>query len=46
MYISEAIEIEILKHLYEIGLLNINGGWEKKQNRIKMQSMDCIVLNM
>ncbi len=30
MYMLEAMEIEILKHLYEIGLLDINGGWEKQ----------------
>jgi len=26
----EAMESEILKHLYEMGMLDINGGWEKQ----------------
>ena len=26
----ESMEIEILKHLYEKGLLDINEGWEKQ----------------
>lgn len=30
MYILEAIESEILKHLYEIGILGVNGGWERQ----------------
>jgi len=30
MYMLEVMEIEILKHLYELGLLDINGGWEKQ----------------
>ena len=30
MYMLEAMEIEILKHLYEMGMLDINGGWEKQ----------------
>lgn len=32
MYMLEVMEIEILKHLYEIGLHDINGGWEKQSN--------------
>ncbi len=28
----EAMEIEILKHLYEMGMLGINEGWEKQSN--------------
>jgi len=30
MYTLEAMESEILKHLYEKGTLNLNGGWEKE----------------
>ncbi|WP_229389988.1 hypothetical protein [Methanosarcina sp. DH2] len=30
MYMLEAMENEILKHLYEIGMLGINEGWEKQ----------------
>ncbi|KKG07020.1 hypothetical protein [Methanosarcina mazei] len=30
MYILEAMESEILKHLYEMGTLGINEGWEKQ----------------
>jgi hypothetical protein len=30
MYILEAMESEILKHLYEIGTLGMNGGWERR----------------
>ena len=30
MYILEAMESEILKHLYEKGTLDLNGGWEKQ----------------
>jgi hypothetical protein len=26
----EAMESEILKHLYEIGILGMNGGWKKQ----------------
>ena len=28
----EAMEIAILKHLYEMGMLGINEGWEKQSN--------------
>jgi hypothetical protein len=30
MYSLEAMEIEILTHLYEKGIAGINGGWEKQ----------------
>ena len=30
MYMLEAMESEILKHLYEMGVLSINEGWEKQ----------------
>ena len=30
MYMIEAMESEILKHLYEMGMLGINEGWEKQ----------------
>lgn len=30
MYTLQAMESEILKHLYEKGTLNLNGGWEKE----------------
>jgi len=30
MYTLEAMEIEILTHLYEKGIIGINGGWEKQ----------------
>ncbi|AKB17988.1 hypothetical protein [Methanosarcina sp. WH1] len=30
MYILESMESEILKHLYEMGILGINEGWEKE----------------
>ncbi|MGB9926966.1 MAG: hypothetical protein ACPK85_01020 [Methanosarcina sp.] len=32
MYILETMKSEILKHLYEIGMLGINGGWERELN--------------
>jgi hypothetical protein len=28
----EAMEIEILSHLYELGVLNLHGGWERQSN--------------
>ena len=30
MYTLETMEIEILMHLYEKGIVGINGGWEKQ----------------
>ena len=30
MYTLESMEIEILTHLYEKGMVGINGGWEKQ----------------
>jgi ribose 5-phosphate isomerase RpiB len=30
MYMLEAMETEILNHLYEKGIVGINGGWEKQ----------------
>ena len=30
MYMLEAVKIEILKHLYELGMLDVNGEWEKQ----------------
>lgn len=30
MYMLEAMVIEILTHLYEKGIVGINGGWEKQ----------------
>jgi hypothetical protein len=30
MYMLEAMEIEILTHLYDKGIVGINGGWEKQ----------------
>lgn len=35
----KAMEIEILKHLYEMGLLDINGGWEK-QSKLDINAVD------
>ena len=32
MCMLEAIEIEILMHLYELGILDLNGGWERISN--------------
>ena len=32
----ESMEIEILKHLYEKGLLDINEGWEKQSELDKI----------
>ncbi len=39
MYMLEAMEIEILKHLYEMGMLDINGGWEK-QSKLDKNAVD------
>jgi ribose 5-phosphate isomerase RpiB len=30
MYMLEVMKIEILAHLYEKGIVGINGGWEKQ----------------
>jgi len=35
MYMLEAMENEILKHLYEMGTLGINEGWEKQSQLYK-----------
>ena len=35
----ESMEIEILKHLYENGLLDINEGWEK-QSKLDKNAVD------
>jgi hypothetical protein len=32
MYTLEAMEFEILTHLYELGILNLHGGWERQSN--------------
>jgi hypothetical protein len=32
MYMLEATEIQILKHLYDLGILDLNGGWERISN--------------
>ena len=32
MYTLEAMEIEILTHLYELGILSLYGGWERQSN--------------
>lgn len=34
-----AMESEILKHLYEMGMLDINGGWEK-QSKLDKNTVD------
>lgn len=39
MYILEVMEIEILKYLYEIGVRNINSGWEK-QSKLDKNAVD------
>ena len=39
MYMLEAMEIEILKHLYEMGMLDVNGGWEK-QSKLDKNAVD------
>ena len=36
MCMLEAMEIEILKHLYEKGMLDINEGWEKQSELDKI----------
>jgi isopropylmalate/homocitrate/citramalate synthase len=35
----EAVKIEILKHLYELGMLDVNGGWEK-QSKLDKNAVD------
>lgn len=35
----ESMEIEILKHLYEMGIFDINGGWEK-QSKLDKNAVD------
>jgi hypothetical protein len=32
MHMLEATEIQILKHLYDLGILDLNGGWERISN--------------
>jgi hypothetical protein len=32
MYSLEAIEIEILRHLYDVGILCLHRGWERESN--------------
>ena len=32
MYTLEAIENEILLHLYDLGIHNLHGGWERQSN--------------
>jgi len=32
MYTLETMEIEILTHLYELGILSLHGGWERQSN--------------
>jgi len=32
MYTLEAMEIEILTHLYKLGILSLYGGWERQSN--------------
>jgi hypothetical protein len=39
MYMLEAVKIEILKHLYELGMLDVNGGWEK-QSKLDKNAVD------
>jgi hypothetical protein len=39
MFALEAMEIEILKHLYEMGVLDVNGGWEK-QSKLDKNAVD------
>ena len=41
MYKFESMEIEILKHLYERGILDINEGWEK-QNQLDNITVDIL----
>ena len=39
MYMLEAMKIEILKHLHELGMLDVNGGWEK-QSKLDKNAVD------
>lgn len=39
MYMLETMESEILKHLYEMGILGINEGWEK-QSKLDKNAVD------
>jgi hypothetical protein len=39
MYMLEAMESEILKHLYEMRMLGINEGWEK-QSKLDKNAVD------
>jgi len=39
MYMLEAMESEILKHLYEMGMLGTNEGWEK-QSKLDKNAVD------
>ncbi|MDI9394952.1 MAG: hypothetical protein QM426_05830 [Euryarchaeota archaeon] len=39
MYMLEAMEIEILKHLYEMGIFDMNEGWEK-QSKLDKNAVD------
>ncbi len=39
MYMLESMESEILKHLYEMGMLGINEGWEK-QSKLDKNAVD------
>ncbi|AKB68249.1 hypothetical protein MSMAL_1706 [Methanosarcina mazei LYC] len=39
MYMLEAMETEILKHLYEMGMFGINEGWEK-QSKLDKNAVD------
>ena len=39
MYMLETVKIEILKHLYELGMLDVNGGWEK-QSKLDENAVD------
>jgi hypothetical protein len=32
MYTLEAVENEILLHLYELGILSLHGGWERQSD--------------
>ena len=32
MYTLETVENEILLHLYELGIHNLHGGWERQSN--------------
>jgi hypothetical protein len=39
MYMLEAMKIEILKHLHELGMLDVNGEWEK-QSKLDKNAVD------